>query len=110
MLNLRVIAPQKVILDLQVKEIIAPAREGEFGVLTGHISFYTPLDCGLLGFRIEDKFNYYFLERGVAEIYNDKVNILVEDAYPIEELKEDKLLSERKHLLEKLSTLDSLSD
>ena len=59
---------------------------------------------------IEDKFNYYFLERGVAEIYNDKVNILVEDAYPIEELKEDKLLSERKHLLEKLSTLDSLSD
>src|SRR4029078_8684416 len=50
--RLRIVTPERLLLDEEVEEVTAPGVAGEFGVLPDHITFLTTLAPGRLIYRI----------------------------------------------------------
>ena len=49
-MRLKVLLPTRVLLDEEVKKVVAEATNGSFGMLPRHIDFVAPLVPGLLSF------------------------------------------------------------
>jgi F-type H+-transporting ATPase subunit epsilon len=80
MLQLEIVTPYGQLLSENVTEVVIPAREGEIGVLPGHVPLLTLLDIGKLTFEKQGRTHDVFLNSGYAEIARDKVTILAESA------------------------------
>jgi len=50
-LNVRVITPDKVVIDTTVEEIILPSSTGQLGILTDHAPLLTVVDIGVMRIR-----------------------------------------------------------
>ena len=77
-IHLQVITPTDLVVDEQVDEVVAPGEIGEFGVLPGHIPFITTLHTGDLKYRKDGVETKLIIEGGVADVRDDKVNILTD--------------------------------
>ncbi len=77
-IHLQVITPTALVVDEQVDEVIAPGEAGEFGVLPSHTPFITTLHTGELKYRKGGTETKLIIEGGVADVRDDKVNILTE--------------------------------
>jgi ATP synthase F1 subcomplex epsilon subunit len=56
-LRLTIITPERVIVDKDVDEVVAPGWLGQFGVLPGHARFITLLNIGELTYRAGNEEN-----------------------------------------------------
>ena len=79
-LQLKVITPDRLVIDKTVDEVVASGELGEFGVLPGHVPFITTLTPGELRFRDGSDTSTLILHSGVAEVNENVVNILVDEA------------------------------
>jgi len=77
-IHLQVITPTALVVDEQVDEVIAPGEAGEFGVLPSHTPFITTLHTGELKYRKGGVENKLIVEGGVADVRDDKVNIMTD--------------------------------
>ncbi len=78
---LEVVTPGKAVISEEVKIVMAPGSEGEFGVLSGHTPFLTTLKVGALKFEdANGKERAVFINEGFAEALPDKVTVLAESA------------------------------
>jgi F-type H+-transporting ATPase subunit epsilon len=78
-IQLQIVTPSRLVVSEEVDEVVAPGEMGEFGVLPGHAPFITLLMPGELKFikgGIERKMIVW---DGVAEVRDDKVNILTDN-------------------------------
>ena len=82
-LNIRVIAPDRIVLNETVEEIILPSSTGQLGILENHAPLLTALDIGVMRFRVVDKWVPVVIVGGFAEIDLNRVTIL---ANSVEEL------------------------
>nr|QCI05860.1 ATP synthase CF1 subunit epsilon [Dasysiphonia japonica] len=85
-LNIRVIAPDKIIWDADAEEIILPSSTGQLGILQGHIPLLTALDIGVMRVRINKEWQPIILLGGFAEVDKNNVTILVNGAETISEI------------------------
>lgn len=83
---LEVVTPQKLLLSEEVDELVAPGREGSFGVLPGHIPFITTLKIGELSYRKGREERHLAISWGYAEVRPEKVIILADVAERAEEI------------------------
>ncbi len=80
-LILEVVTPEKAIVSEEVKSIVAPGSEGEFGVLKDHTTFLTSLKIGTLRYTdTSGNERYLFVNGGFAEVLPDKVTVLADSA------------------------------
>ena len=79
-LNVRVITPDKVVLDTDTEEIILPSSNGQLGILTDHAALLTSLDIGVIWLRTGTSWNSMVLMEGFAEVENNKVTVLCNGA------------------------------
>ena len=79
-LTLRVLAPDQSVFDDTADEIILPSTTGLLGVLPGHISMVTAIDCGVLRVLKNGNWNSIALTGGFAEVESDEVTVLVNKA------------------------------
>ncbi len=79
-LNLRVLAPDQSVFDDTADEIILPSTTGLLGVLPGHISMVTAIDCGVLRVFKNGNWDSIALTGGFAEVESDEVTVLVNSA------------------------------
>ncbi len=79
-LKLTIITPERVIVDKDVDEVIAPGWHGEFGVLPGHARFITLLNIGELIYRTGGQEEHLALNWGFAEINQTRMTVLVQTA------------------------------
>nr|YP_009141375.1 ATP synthase CF1 epsilon subunit [Lathyrus odoratus]AIL55901.1 ATP synthase CF1 epsilon subunit [Lathyrus odoratus] len=78
--NLCVLAPNRIVWDSEVKEIILSTNSGQIGVLKNHAPIATALDIGILKIRLPDRWVTMALMGGFARIGNNEITILVPDA------------------------------
>lgn len=102
-LNIRVIAPDKVVWDANAEEIILPSSTGQLGILKGHIPLLTALDIGVMRVRINKEWQPIILLGGFAEVDNNNITILVNGAETISPSNID--ISEAQDNLEKATIL-----
>jgi F-type H+-transporting ATPase subunit epsilon len=76
-LKIRVITPDKIVLNTSSDAIVLPSTSGQLGILTDHAPLITALEVGVLRFRSEDDWNPIILLGGFAEVEDNEVTILV---------------------------------
>lgn len=100
-LQIRIIAPDKIVWDASAEEIILPSSTGQLGILTGHIPLLTAIDIGVTRVRVNKEWKPIILLGGFAEVNNNIVTILVNGAETISEIDMD----EAKKSLEEATNL-----
>ncbi|MFI5394860.1 MAG: ATP synthase F1 subunit epsilon [Candidatus Binatia bacterium] len=78
--QLRIVTPNRLLLDEQVREVAAPGTLGEFGVLPDHITFLTSLEIGALRYRTDGEAQRVALRGGFAEVTDNVMTVLADDA------------------------------
>ena len=78
--DLEVVTPARVVLRREVDMVVLPGSEGEFGVLPGHIPFLSGILPGELRYTAGSDKGHVSLSSGFAEVFNNKVSVLVDAA------------------------------
>lgn len=78
LLNLQIVIPEKILLQVQCNLVTIPSTSGEIGILPGHISLITTLNSGVLTYSSNHQIKKIALHWGYAEIHNNQVMILAE--------------------------------
>ena len=79
-MKLEVVTPYSKVVDMEVEEVTATGKLGEFGVLPGHAPFLTSLKIGELVYKNNGVSEHLALNWGYFEVRDDKVIVLVETA------------------------------
>jgi F-type H+-transporting ATPase subunit epsilon len=104
LLVLKVLTPEGSVLEGDVFEVTLPGSEGELGVLPAHAALLTKIVPGALTYRAPEGEGVIVLGRGVAEVRDDRVIVLVERAVPAEEIDAAALDARRKQLVAELDS------
>jgi len=74
------LTPEEVLFREPVQEIIAPGREGYFGIEAGHLYFSTTLKKGVLTIKQNTQTKQYLLSKGIIQVTPKKVVVCAESA------------------------------
>jgi F-type H+-transporting ATPase subunit epsilon len=91
--------------DLAVDAVVAPGREGEFGVLPAHEPFLAPLRPGVLRYRAGASEQRVAISGGFAEVTPERITILArsaETAARIERAEAERRLAQASTALDRL--------
>ena len=75
-IELRIVRPDRLLVDEQVDEVEIPGSEGYFGVLPGHTPMLASLAIGEMWYRKGQEKTYLALAFGFVEVLPDRVTIL----------------------------------
>ena len=84
--RLRIVSPERLLLDEEVEEVIAPGAAGEFGVLPDHITFLTVLAPGRLIYRTGNQRHVIAIFGGYAEVVDNVMTVLADGAEPARQI------------------------
>jgi len=84
-LKLSIVTPNGAIFDGEVKSVIMPGSDGEFGVMPGHSSLVTTLDVGVIEIINADaSIDAIAINWGHAKVNETSVDILVDGAVSLD--------------------------
>jgi F-type H+-transporting ATPase subunit epsilon len=79
-------APNRIVWNSDIQEIILSTNSGQIGILPNHASILTALDIGIVKIRLADQWSTMALMGGFAMIDNNNLTILVNDAEKASEI------------------------
>jgi F-type H+-transporting ATPase subunit epsilon len=85
-IELRIVTPDRGIVQEQVDEVEIPGVEGYFGVLPGHTPLLAELSVGELWYRQGQEKTYLAIAYGFAEVLPERVTVLAQIAERAEEI------------------------
>jgi len=77
-IHLEIVTPDGLKLATDVSEFTAPAIDGEFGVLPGHVPLLAALATGIVTYQLGAEKHSVAVGRGFAEISADKATLLTD--------------------------------
>ena len=80
MLKVSVISPERVLFEGEVDSVVAPAFDGEVGILPAHAAMMTLLGTGELRLGAGGKAGRFHVEGGFLQVLNDDVRVVTEHA------------------------------
>ena len=105
-LTLRIVTPARQLVETEASEVSAPGIVGEFGVLPEHATFLGELDDGPVRYVENGQHKTVVVYGGYAEVSDDTVTILANDAEFPDEIDGADARAEMERLDEELSRLD----
>ena len=79
-LHVVVISPERTIYDGEAESVVAPAWDGELGILRGHAPLMALLGEGSLRVRSSGKTEHFHVEGGFLQVVDNVVTVLSERA------------------------------
>lgn len=73
-------APNRTVWNSEAQEVILSSNSGQIGILYNHAPLLTGLDIGIMKVRINNKWIAMALMGGFAQINNNQITILVNEA------------------------------
>lgn len=83
MLTVSVISPERVLFEGQVDSVVAPAFDGEVGILPMHAPMMTLLGKGTLSLGPGGSAGRFAVQGGFMQVVNDTVRVVTERAEPV---------------------------
>jgi F-type H+-transporting ATPase subunit epsilon len=80
MLKVSVISPESVLFEGETDSVVAPAYDGEVGILTGHAPFMALLGDGQLRLGGGSGARRFSVNGGFMQVLNNHVRIVTEKA------------------------------
>ena len=79
-----VISPERMLFDGNVSSVVAPAFDGEVGILPRHAPFVTLLGTGVLRLTGDgDRVQRFEVSGGFLQVADDTVRVVTESARPV---------------------------
>ncbi len=85
-ITLRVITPDRIVVDVAVSEVKFPALDGSMGVLPRHAAMVAALDAGVLSWSDSEEQGHMFISGGFAEVRDNTVRVVTEASEPASEI------------------------
>ena len=104
-IKLEIVTPNGLILSEEVDEVVCTGSEGEFGVLPGHVPFFTTLKIGMLTYKKGNEARFVFVNWGYAEVGPDRVMVLADSAEKSEDIDVERAKSAMKRAEERLKQM-----
>ena len=104
-LRLRIVTPERQMLDEEVDEITAPGTAGEFGVLPNHVPFLSSLQPGRLLYKQKGQTHTLVIGGGFAEVSDNIMTVLADSAEAVQEINVERAQVALKKAEESLRTL-----
>ena len=79
-LHVVVISPEQTIFDGEAESVVAPAWDGELGILRGHAPLMALLGEGYLRVRSGGRTEHFHVEGGFLQVVDNVVTVLSERA------------------------------
>lgn len=89
-LHIQVVTPEKVIIDEEADEVIAPTLTGEIAILPEHASLLSQLHAGELVIKKQGRNEYLAVVGGFVEVGNNTVTVLADYAVHGKDISEAK--------------------
>ena len=80
MLNVSVVSPERTLFEGEAESVVAPAFDGEVGILSHHAPMLTLLGNGRLRVRAAGSERQFTVAGGFLEVADDRVRIVTERA------------------------------
>jgi len=90
-IRLKVIAPDKLLVDDQVQEVSLPGLDGYLGILPGHRPLVVALGRGVITYNRSHKKENFSVRGGYAEILPERIIVFTE----LEKNETDKVKSDK---------------
>ncbi len=81
MLNVSVISPEAVLFEGATDSVVAPAFDGQVGILTGHAPMMTLLGKGELRVGAGADAKRFVVEGGFLQVVENRVRVVTERAH-----------------------------
>ena len=81
MFQVSVVTPERAVLETQAVFAAFPAHDGEYGIMRGRAPLLCQLGIGVLRVDDGEKQNYLFIDQGFAQMVDNKLTILTEQAH-----------------------------
>src|SRR3954447_13273973 len=104
-LALEIVTPEQRVLSVEADEVRLTGIEGGFGIRPGHTPLVAALMAGELVYVTSGTEHRFAVGEGVAEVSNERVRILVEEAVRADQIDPGRAESELKSLQERLSSM-----
>lgn len=88
-IHLKIVTPERVILEEDVDQVSLPTTEGEITILPGHIPLIASLNSGDIVAMTSDEYVPMAVVGGFIEVKNDEVAVLADFAEHVAELSDD---------------------
>jgi F-type H+-transporting ATPase subunit epsilon len=85
-LTLEIVTPEQRVLTVTCDEVRLPGSEGSFGIRPGHTPLVASLAAGELTYVEGGREHRFAVGEGFAEVADDHVRVLVEEAIRAEEI------------------------
>ena len=82
----RIITPERPIFDDEVDLVIARIADGELGVLVDHAPTVSTVEIGDVRIQQGEEWSVYATSDGFFKVSENLVQVLVEEAVPVEEI------------------------
>ena len=80
MLNVSVISPEATVFEGQAASVVAPAFDGEVGILTNHAPMITALGRGTLRVQGDGETHRFTVAGGFLQVVDNHVRVVTEQA------------------------------
>lgn len=85
-MRLTIITPEKTAYDGEADHVVLNTEDGEIGILPGHLPLVTLLKAGDVQVDRGDGTEYLAVDKGFAEVSDDRIRVLTEAAIDVEEI------------------------
>ena len=93
---LRLVTPERTIVNEDVEEVLARGIEGDFGVLPGHIPMVTPLPIGELQYKKDGNWEHIAVGGGFIQVLPTEVTVVADVAERSEEIDRERAEAARR--------------
>jgi F-type H+-transporting ATPase subunit epsilon len=83
MLHVAVISPEQTLFEGEATSVVAPAHDGEVGILTGHAPMMALLGRGTLKLESGGSERRFSVTGGFLQVVDDQVRVVTESAKAI---------------------------
>jgi F-type H+-transporting ATPase subunit epsilon len=101
-MQLRLVTPERTIVNEEVEEILARGIEGDFGVLPEHMPLVTPLSIGEMKYKKDGQWEDIAIGGGFIQVLPDGVTVVADVAERSEDIDRERAEEARRRAEELL--------
>ena len=107
-----IITPERIVYTNEVEMVVAPAVDGEIGILPLHAPLVSPLQPGEVRVKWdgEKEVEWFAVAGGYIQVHEDKVIILADNAVPASQIDVDRAQQSAELARERMAALPAEED
>jgi len=106
-LIVEIVTPERIVYNNEVEMVVAPAIDGEVGILPLHVPLVTALNPGEIRVKHGDTTEWFAISGGYMQVHEDKVIVLADHAAAASHIDVDRARQAVQHAQERLAQISA---